>query len=78
VVESIVAEGHRAWGEVCDVGQAHELKQLVAKVLAEFGTIDILVNNAGIMDDFMPTADVEFQQSLMAKCWWRMDGLLSD
>ncbi len=62
VVESIVAEGHRAWGEVGDVGQAHEVKQLVAKVLAEFGTIDILVNNAGIMDDFMPAADVEFQQ----------------
>jgi NAD(P)-dependent dehydrogenase (short-subunit alcohol dehydrogenase family) len=63
VVDSLVAEGFSAWGEVCDVGQAHEVKQLVAKVLAEFGTIDILVNNAGIMDDFMPAADVKFQQS---------------
>jgi NAD(P)-dependent dehydrogenase (short-subunit alcohol dehydrogenase family) len=62
VVDSIVAEGHRAWGEVCDVGQALEVKQVVAKVLAEFGVIDILVNNAGIMDDFMPAADIELHQ----------------
>ncbi len=62
VVDSIVAEGNKAWGEVCDVGQAYEVKQTAAKVLAEFGVIDILVNNAGIMDDFIPAADIEVQQ----------------
>lgn len=62
VVEQIVSEGNQAWGEVCDVGQAYEVKQTVAKVLAEFGGVDILVNNAGIMDDFMPAAEVEVQQ----------------
>jgi NAD(P)-dependent dehydrogenase (short-subunit alcohol dehydrogenase family) len=61
-VDAIVAEGHRAWGEFCDVGQAYEVKRLVAKLLAEFGVIDVLVNNAGIMDDFMPAAQVEVQQ----------------
>jgi NAD(P)-dependent dehydrogenase (short-subunit alcohol dehydrogenase family) len=62
MVDSIVLEGHKAWGEVCDVGQAFEVKQLVSRLIAEFGVIDILVNNAGIMDDFMPAADVEVQQ----------------
>lgn len=62
VVDSILSEGHRALGEVCDVGQAYEVKQVVAKMLAEFGGIDILVNNAGIMDDFVPAAEVELQQ----------------
>jgi NAD(P)-dependent dehydrogenase (short-subunit alcohol dehydrogenase family) len=58
-VDSIVNEGNNAAGEVCDVGQALEVKQLVAKMLVEYGSIDILVNNAGIMDDFMPAADLD-------------------
>ena len=62
VVDAIVSEGNNAWAEVCDVGQALEVRQAVARVIAEFGAIDILVNNAGIMDDFMPAADVEVQQ----------------
>ncbi len=62
VVDSIVSEGNNAAGEVCDVGQALEVKQLVAKVLAEYGSIDILVNNAGVMDDFMPAADLDLKR----------------
>ena len=62
VVDLIVSEGNNAAGEVCDVGQALEVKQLVAKVLAEYGSIDILVNNAGVMDDFMPAADLDLKR----------------
>jgi len=62
VIDSIVSQGNNAAGEVCDVGQALEVKQVVAKVLAEYGSIDILVNNAGIMDDFMPAADLSLKQ----------------
>ena len=62
VVDAIVSEGNLAWGEVCDVGQAFEVKQVVAKILAKVGDIDILVNNAGIMDDFIPAAEIEIQQ----------------
>jgi NAD(P)-dependent dehydrogenase (short-subunit alcohol dehydrogenase family) len=61
VVESIVEEGNNAWGEVCDVGSAHDVLQAMARVLAEVGTVDILVNNAGIMDDFIPAAEAEMK-----------------
>jgi NAD(P)-dependent dehydrogenase (short-subunit alcohol dehydrogenase family) len=62
VVDAIVSEGNLGWGEICDVGQAFEVKQVVAKILAKVGDIDILVNNAGIMDDFIPAAELEIQQ----------------
>jgi uncharacterized protein len=32
---------------VCDVGDRKQVKELVEKVLAQFGRIDVLVNNAG-------------------------------
>jgi NAD(P)-dependent dehydrogenase (short-subunit alcohol dehydrogenase family) len=46
VVDAIVAEGNNAWGEVCDVSQAHEVLQVMARIKAEVGTVDIMVNNA--------------------------------
>ena len=62
VVDEIVSKGNNAIGEVCDVGQALEVRKLIARLLAEFGSIDILVNNAGILDDFIPAAELELQQ----------------
>ncbi len=62
VVEEIVGEGNNAWGQVCDVGQAQIVRDVMTRIVAEVGTIDIMVNNAGIMDDFIPAADVELQQ----------------
>lgn len=62
VVDSIVAEGNNAWGDVCDVGNAQGVREVMTRILAEVGAIDILVNNAGIMDDFIPAADVEMLQ----------------
>jgi NAD(P)-dependent dehydrogenase (short-subunit alcohol dehydrogenase family) len=61
VVDAIVAEGNNAWGEVCDVSQAHEVLQVMARIKADVGTVDIMVNNAGIMDDFIPAAEVEMK-----------------
>ncbi len=62
VVEEIVSEGNNAWGQVCDVGHAQEVREVMTRIFAEVGEIDIMVNNAGIMDDFMPAADVDMQQ----------------
>lgn len=43
------AKGLNVQGYVCDVTQESEVKQMVASIEKELGTIDILVNNAGII-----------------------------
>jgi len=35
----------------CDVGDAEQVRGMMAKVLADYGKIDILINNAGITKD---------------------------
>lgn len=50
-VEEISAFGGKAKAYKCDVSQDLEVKELIRKILSEFGRIDILVNNAGIRDD---------------------------
>ena len=32
----------------CDVGDAEQVRGMMAKVLADYGKIDILINNAGV------------------------------
>ncbi|MDR6672187.1 SDR family oxidoreductase [Xanthomonas sp. 1678] len=51
VVADIAAAGGTALGVPCDIGNADQLKEAIAKVAATYGGIDILVNNA-----FDPTA----------------------
>ena len=51
VAESCRAAGVRAGAWQCDVSDAEAVKQTVAAIRAEFGSIDILVNNAGITRD---------------------------
>lgn len=51
VVECCRAAGVRAGAWQCDVSDAEAVKQTVAAIRAEFGSIDILVNNAGITRD---------------------------
>ncbi|MDL5365388.1 SDR family oxidoreductase [Xanthomonas sp. NCPPB 2654] len=51
VVADIAAAGGTAIGIPCDIGNADQLKEAIAKVAATYGGIDILVNNA-----FDPTA----------------------
>ncbi|MEB1527575.1 SDR family NAD(P)-dependent oxidoreductase [Xanthomonas sp. WHRI 7945] len=51
VVADITAAGGSALGVPCDIGNAEQLEDAIAKVAATYGGIDILVNNA-----FDPTA----------------------
>src|SRR5262249_37657080 len=50
-VETVAAEvrahGRRALGVPCDVGNAAQVDDAVARTLGEFGRVDLLVNNAG-------------------------------
>lgn len=43
----LVAQGAEVLPLVCDVSQAHEVKQMLEAARREFGPIDILINNAG-------------------------------
>lgn len=51
VVEEITRSGRRAAAFQADVSDSNQSRDVVDKVVAEFGTIDILVNNAGITKD---------------------------
>lgn len=46
VVAQIVAAGGRAIGVTCDVGSRADIDAMVARTVAEFGSVEILVNNA--------------------------------
>ncbi|MDE6693608.1 MAG: SDR family NAD(P)-dependent oxidoreductase, partial [Muribaculaceae bacterium] len=48
-LEAYKALGIDAKGYLCDVTDEEAVKDMVAKIEAEVGTIDILVNNAGII-----------------------------
>lgn len=43
--------GENAHPYVCDISNPQEVRQTVAKIVADFGQIDILVNNAGLWTD---------------------------
>lgn len=45
-----------------DVGNEANVKEMVSKVIAEFGSIDILVNNAGIV------FDIPFTKKFTERC----------
>ena len=47
VAEEIRSLGRRAIAVPCDVMEAGQLDELVARAMDEFGRVDILVNNAG-------------------------------
>jgi 3-oxoacyl-[acyl-carrier protein] reductase len=47
VADAVRAEGRRALALRCDVGQARQVDEVVARTVDEFGRIDLLVNNAG-------------------------------
>ena len=47
VADAVCASGRRALAVACDVGDARQVDDLVARTLDGFGRIDLLVNNAG-------------------------------
>ena len=58
VVAALRAEGARATGCACHVGQWDRLEDLVEEVYRDFGGIDVLVNNAGMSPVYDKLTDV--------------------
>lgn len=44
-------EGFDSASEVCDISDATQVKEMIAKIEKEYSSLDILVNNAGITKD---------------------------
>ncbi|HRE25384.1 MAG TPA: SDR family oxidoreductase, partial [Anaerolineales bacterium] len=64
-VQSIRAQGGRATGLACDVGDLAQVEALAAHAVSAFGRLDIWVNNAGLSAPYGPTAHLpsdEFQR----------------
>jgi NAD(P)-dependent dehydrogenase (short-subunit alcohol dehydrogenase family) len=59
VVEEIKAKGAKGMAIASHIAKTEEQKNLIEKVMAEFGRIDILVNNAGTNPYFGPLIDAE-------------------
>jgi NADP-dependent 3-hydroxy acid dehydrogenase YdfG len=49
VVAEITAQGGAAKGYTLDVTNKHQVQEVVATVVADFGKLDVLINNAGLM-----------------------------
>jgi NADP-dependent 3-hydroxy acid dehydrogenase YdfG len=49
VVAEITAQGGTAKGYALDVTNKHQVEDVVAAVVADFGKLDVLINNAGLM-----------------------------
>jgi NADP-dependent 3-hydroxy acid dehydrogenase YdfG len=49
VVAEITAQGGAAKGYTLDVTNKHQVQEVVAAVVADFGKLDVLINNAGLM-----------------------------
>ena len=74
VVGEITAAGGVAMANGADVSKIDEVKEMVGRVIEEWGGVDILVNNAGIlrdktfskmmMDDFRHVVDVHLMGSV--------------
>ncbi|MFC1941131.1 SDR family NAD(P)-dependent oxidoreductase [Chloroflexota bacterium] len=59
VAKEIKAKGRKSLAIASHVAKPEESKNLVEKVIAEFGRIDILVNNAGANPYYGPLLDAE-------------------
>ncbi len=55
--EALVAEGLRAIGIACDVGDLQQAEAMVKATVAAFGRLDVAFNNAGIQNKLAEIAD---------------------
>lgn len=60
--DEMVKAGHRAMGMRCDVADEAQVKALVEKTVANFGSLDAAYNNAGIQSPTTDTADVTSEE----------------
>jgi NAD(P)-dependent dehydrogenase (short-subunit alcohol dehydrogenase family) len=66
-VQAIQAQGRRASGLACDVGDLAQVQALAGHALAIFGRLDVWVNNAGLSAPYGPTAHLpsaDFQATI--------------
>ena len=67
-VADIAAAGGRAVASPCDVTDAAQIDELMARTLEEFGRLDVLVNNAALVHH--PASNVNFLE-LSLEAWQR-------
>lgn len=66
-VQAIQAQGRRASGLACNVGDLAQVQALAAHALKTFGRLDVWVNNAGLSAPYGPTAHLpsaDFQATI--------------
>ncbi len=63
-VDGLRADGARAAGIVCDVGDVGQVHALAQHAVDRFGRLDIWVNNAGLSAPYGPTLEVPPEQFL--------------
>ncbi|MEE9551123.1 MAG: SDR family oxidoreductase [Candidatus Binatia bacterium] len=64
VVDEIKKSGREAVLVICDVSKSSDVREMVKKIVGQFGGIDILVNNAAITDhkNILDISEEEFDQ----------------
>lgn len=60
--DELVKAGHKAMGMRCDVADEAQVKAMVEKTVADFGSLDAAYNNAGIQSLVTDTADLTSEE----------------
>jgi NAD(P)-dependent dehydrogenase (short-subunit alcohol dehydrogenase family) len=67
VADAIHAAGGKVVFSKCDVSQAEDVENMVAKGIEAFGRLDICINNAGIAGNSLRTRTHEFEEDTWDK-----------
>lgn len=60
--DELVKAGHKAMGMRCNVADEAQVKEMVEKTVADFGSLDAAYNNAGIQSLVTDTADLTSEE----------------